>query len=150
MNQDHPIQRFQYEDIGPKTISYLAEGLYPDARDPIREYIQNAVDANAANVALSVSDDSIIIENNGDGMDTNDLWRSLRIAISEKDPEKNVGYKGIGIYSGLLISQQMVIYSRKQGMCTLLTMDFNRMREMMETDNSLPEVINETTNSSIN
>ena len=145
MNQDHPIQRFQYEDIGSKTISYLAEGLYPDARDPIREYIQNAVDANATNVALSISDDSIIIENNGNGMDINDLWLSLRIALSEKDPEKNVGYKGIGIYSGLLISKQMVIYSRKQGMCTLLTMDFNRMREMMETDKSLPEVINETT-----
>ena len=52
---------FKFEDIGQKTISFLAEGLYRDARDPIREYIQNAVDANATDAALMVTDDSVIV-----------------------------------------------------------------------------------------
>ena len=45
MNESSTDQKFEYEDIGPKTISYLTEGLYPDARDPIREYVQNAVES---------------------------------------------------------------------------------------------------------
>ena len=36
MNENNKQQKFEYEDIGPKTILYSAEGLYPDARDPIR------------------------------------------------------------------------------------------------------------------
>ena len=42
MNESNTNQQFEYEDIGPKTISYLVEETYPDARDPIRVYIQNA------------------------------------------------------------------------------------------------------------
>ena len=142
MNENNKNQQFKYEDIGPKIISYLAEGLYPDARDPIREYVQNAVDAKATEVALSVSGDSITVENNGEGMDTNDLWQSLQIARSGKDPDKDVGYKGIGIYSGLLISQQMVIKSRKNGVCTQLFLDFEKIRDLTDQNLGIPDVIN--------
>ena len=65
-----------------------------------REYVQNAVDAKATEVAISVSGNSITVENDGEGMDANDFWQSLQIARSGKDPDKDVGYKGIGIYSG--------------------------------------------------
>ena len=84
MNESNTNQQFKYEDIGPKTILYLAEGLYPDARDPIREYVQNAVDAKATEVALLVSGDSITIENNGQGMDTNDFWRFIANLLYQK------------------------------------------------------------------
>ena len=73
MNESNTKQQIEFEDVGPKTIPYLAEGLYPDPRDPIREYVQNAVDAKATDVAILVSGDSITIENNGEGMDSNDL-----------------------------------------------------------------------------
>ena len=145
MNESSTDQKFKFEDIGPKTISYLTEGLYPDARDPIREYVQNAVDARATEVALSVSGDSITIENNGQGMDTNDFGRSWRIAISDKDPNKDVGYKGIGIYSGMLISQKVTIKSRKNGMCSQLLLDFEKMGDLIDQNLSLPEVINGAT-----
>lgn len=138
------IENFKSEDIGPKIISYMAEGLYPDARDPIREYIQNAVDAKATEVALEISEDSITIENNGEGMDASDLRRLLRIAISDKDPRKNVGYKGIGIYSGLLISQQLIIKSKKSGICAQLQLDFEKMRDLVKVAESVPDVINAT------
>ena len=142
MNESNTNQQFKYEDIGPKTILYLAEGLYPDARDPIREYVQNAVDAKATEVALLVSGDSITIENNGEGMDSDDFWRSLKIAISEKDPDKDVGYKGIGIYSGMLISQKVTIKSRKDGVCSQLLLNFEEMRDQINQNLSLPDVIN--------
>ena len=142
MDDSSTDQQFKYEDIGPKTILYLAEGLYPDARDPIREYVQNAVDAIATEVALSVSGNSITIENNGQGMDTNDLQQSLRIARSEKDPDKDVGYKGIGIYSGMLISQKLTIKSRKDGVCSQLLLNFEKMRDQIDQNLGLPDVIN--------
>ena len=145
MNESSTNQKFGYEDIGAKTISYLTEGLYPDARDPIREYVQNAVDAKATDVALSVSGDSIIIENNGQGMDINDLRRSRRISISDKDPIKDVGYKGIGIYSSMLISQKVAIKSRKNGRCSQLLLNFEKMGELTNQNLSLPEVINGST-----
>ena len=44
MNESSTSQQFEYEDIGQKIISYIAERLYPDTRDPIREYVQNAVE----------------------------------------------------------------------------------------------------------
>ena len=145
MNESSTDQKFEFEDIGPKTISYLAEGLYPDLRDPIREYVQNGVDAKATDVAILVSGNSITIENNGQGMDTNDLRHSLRIAISEKDPIKDVGYKGIGIYSGMLISQKVTIKSRKNDMCSQLILNFNKMGDLIDQNLSLPEVINGAT-----
>ncbi len=145
MNDSTAIRTFKYEDIGSKTISYLAEGLYPDARDPIREYVQNAVDAEAAEVAILISGRSIVIENNGNGMDVDDLSRSLQIAISDKDPVTNVGYKGIGIYSGLLIAEKLTIRSRKNNFCSQLTLNFEQMRELIDEELALPDVINQTT-----
>ena len=139
------IQRFQFENIGSKTISYLAEGLYPDARDSIREYVQNAVDGKATQVIIYVSNDSIVIENDGEGMDEYDLSKSLRIAISEKDPDKNIGYKGIGIYSGLIMSQKMVIKTRKGNVFSQLSLDFGGMGRLIDQNASLPDVINKST-----
>ena len=135
-------REFSYTDIGPNTILFLAEGLYRDARDPIREYIQNGVDAGAEDTAVIVSKDSIIIENNGSGMDSADLWDSLRIAISDKDPIKDAGYKGIGIYSGLLIARKLTIRSRKQNACVQLVLDFDRMRQFIFQKCPFPEIIN--------
>ena len=145
MNESNTKQQIEFEDVGPKTIPYLAEGLYPDPRDPIREYVQNAVDAKATDVAILVSGDSITIENNGEGMDSNDLWHSLRIAISDKDPKKDVGYKGIGIYSGMLISQKVTIKSRKNNMCSQLLLNFEKMSDLIDQNLSLPDVINGST-----
>ncbi len=144
MNTDREFEKFESEHIGPKIISYMAEGLYPNACDPIREYVQNAVDAGATDVALHISNDSIIIENNGEGMDSSDMWRLLRIAISDKDPEKDVGYKGIGIYSGLFISQKLIINSKKHGGCAKLLVDFKHMRNLINEANNIPDVINES------
>ena len=142
MNMHNTDQNFTFEDIGAQAISSLAEGLYPDARDPIREYVQNAVDAKATIVALSVSGESITIENDGQGMDPDDLQQALQIAISKKDPNKDVGYKGIGIYSGMLISQKMTIKSRKNGMCSQLLLNFEKMNDLIRLNSNIPEVIN--------
>ena len=142
MNMHNTDQNFTFEDIGAQAISSLAEGLYPNARDPIREYVQNAVDAKATIVALSVSGESITIENDGQGMDPDDLQQALQIAISKKDPNKDVGYKGIGIYSGMLISQNMTIKSRKNGMCSQLLLNFEKMNDLIRLNSNIPEVIN--------
>jgi HSP90 family molecular chaperone len=41
-------------DIGAEVISILTRGMYPDPRDAVREYIQNAVDAGANKVNVKV------------------------------------------------------------------------------------------------
>lgn len=138
------MREFSYTDIGPNTISFLAAGLYPDARDPIREHIQNAVDAQATETSITILEDSIVIENNGAGMDSDDIWDSLRIAISDKDPDKHVGYKGIGFYSGLLIARRMIIKSRKNNACVQLILDFDSMRQIIKQKRPFPDVINDS------
>ena len=45
MIESSTSQQFEYEDIGPKTKSYIEEILYPDTRNPIREYVQDAVES---------------------------------------------------------------------------------------------------------
>lgn len=95
--------------IGSAVLLHLTSGLYPDPRDPIREYIQNSVDSGASQVVVRIEDDRLIIEDNGTGMTKASLQAALNIAISTKVPNENVGYKGIGIYSALTYAESLRI-----------------------------------------
>lgn len=125
-------------DIGAEIISILTKGMYRDPRDAVREYIQNAVDAQSKNIEVKVRTNSIVIQDYGIGMNYDILRRAVRLGISDKNPTKNVGFMGIGIYSAFHLCERLDIYSMgSQGNPNKLTMDFSKMRMVLERQKEL-------------
>jgi len=119
-------------DIGAEIISIITKGMYPDPKDAIREYIQNGIDAGAQEMSVKVRQDSIVINDNGTGMDRDILRKAVRVGVSDKNPTKDVGFMGIGIYSSFHLCNEMSIYSRgSKDIPNLLVMDFGKMKSIL-------------------
>ncbi len=101
-------------DIGGEILSILTRGMYSDPRDALREYIQNGVDARADTIDVQVLHDTIVIEDNGRGMDQSTLRNAARVGVSEKLPGQDVGFMGIGIYSSFHLCNRLTIYTRTE------------------------------------
>ena len=43
--------------------------MCPDPKDALREYVQNGVDADAKNINIKIRQNSIIVDDDGYGMD---------------------------------------------------------------------------------
>jgi hypothetical protein len=120
-------------DIGAEIISILTKGMYFDPRDALREYVQNAIDANAQNIGIKIRGNSIVVEDDGCGMDEETMRKAVRIGISDKNPNVDVGFRGIGIYSSFHLCENLCIYSRPKtdNIPYLLSFDFKKMREIL-------------------
>lgn len=125
-------------DIGAEIISILTRGMYPDPRDAVREYIQNAVDAKAPDVSVKIRIDSVVVDDNGVGMNQATLRKAIRVGISDKNPAKSVGFMGIGIYSAFHLCNRLEIYSRgSENIPNRLTMDFGGMKALLKEQKDL-------------
>lgn len=123
------LQRF---DIGGEIISIITRGMYPDPRDAVREYIQNSIDAKASIVDVKIRQDSIVIQDNGGGMNHEMLRKAVRVGVSEKNPSKDVGFMGIGIYSAFHLCDKLDIYTRgSENIPNKLSMNFGAMKEIL-------------------
>ena len=87
---------FKKEDIGGELLPILTTGLYRNKLDTLREYVQNAIDANCAHIELSIDPDTIMVADDGVGMTFDEAKTAIKLGISEKSPLKNVGFRGIG------------------------------------------------------
>lgn len=120
-------------DIGAEIISIITKGMYPDPKDALREYIQNGVDAHAKKMSVKVRQESIVVEDDGIGMDFDTLRKAIRIGISDKSPTKNVGFMGIGIYSSFHLCDKLTIFSRgSKDIPNKLEMNFGKMKLILE------------------
>jgi hypothetical protein len=121
-------------DIGAEIISILTKGMYPDPCDALREYVQNGIDANAKNIEIKIRGDSIVVEDDGCGMDEDTIKKALRIGISDKTPNVDVGFRGIGIYSSFHLCDSLHIYSKSKSNSGphLLSFNFKKMREILQ------------------
>jgi hypothetical protein len=125
-------------DIGAEIISILTKGMYRDPRDAVREYIQNSVDAHSKDIEVKVRPNSIIVQDYGIGMNWDILRAAVRLGISDKNPAKNVGFMGIGIYSAFHLCDRLDIYSiGTKEIPNKLSMDFSKMRTELETQRDL-------------
>lgn len=125
-------------DIGGEIISILTKGMYPNPLDALREYVQNAVDANANNVSIRIKQSLAIIEDDGIGMNNITLRKALRLGVSDKNPAEDVGFMGIGIYSAFHLCDQLHIYSRMENNSPyLLIIDFKGMKKVLEEEKKL-------------
>ncbi len=73
------MQDFIPIQIDKSHLSTIGERLYTQSLDLIRELVANAYDADATTVKIKAGDDSIIVEDNGSGMDKEGLKQYLTI-----------------------------------------------------------------------
>lgn len=115
---------FTIDDIGARLLANLARGIY-NHEAVLREYVQNAGDAyhdlprvpDDAEINIRIVDDNTVtIQDNGIGMDEQDIKASKRIAVSPKSrQEGRAGFRGIGIWAGFQACSQLEIETSKLG-----------------------------------
>lgn len=81
----------------------------------VTEVIANALDAGASTIALAVqpADAAIAIVDDGRGMLRRELARYHDIATSAKRRGDGIGFAGVGIKLGLLVSREVVTETRR-------------------------------------
>lgn len=142
-------------EIGAELLDILSRGIYSDAKDAIREYVQNGVDAQATRITITVRGPSATIRDDGTGMDWDTLRRARRLGISDKSPRIHVGFRGIGIYAAFGMCETMRITTRQADTNELLHLEirFGDMRRILEQERiskdklgvGLPELLRDFT-----
>lgn len=117
------------KNIGAPLLDSLAGGLYSKL-EVFREYVQNAVDSyvdfqrstglvpqNTVQVWVDSHNAALHIKDDGIGMDWDDINTAKSIAVSPKLARFNefVGFRGLGIWSGLSACEQLVLTTTKVG-----------------------------------
>jgi hypothetical protein len=102
-------------------IITIGERLYTESIEFIREIVNNAYDADATLVEITVSEDSIEIRDNGTGMDKEGLKQYFNIGSQQKlyaskSPvykRDRIGQFGIGKFASLSACERFEILTRK-------------------------------------
>ena len=123
-------------EVGAELLEILSTGLYSDARDAIREYAQNGIDAGATTVLVTVDGPRVVVRDDGTGMDQDTLLKARRFGMSEKTSLLHVGYRGIGVYSAFGMCETLTIRTKQEGDGELISLqfDFGQMRQLLERD----------------
>ena len=123
-------------EVGAELLEILSTGLYSDARDAIREYAQNGIDAGATTILVTVDGPRVVVRDDGTGMDQDTLVKARRFGMSEKTSLLHVGYRGIGVYSAFGMCDTLTITTKQEGEGVLISLqfDFGRMRQLLERD----------------
>lgn len=102
--------------IGGRLLETITAGLYNNNLNCLREYVQNSIDAGAKNIEIYFENgnQNLIILDDGAGMSREDLAKkALSIGKSDKT-EKNAGWRGLGIWSGVPACERIVIITKKK------------------------------------
>lgn len=119
--------RFQVDS----RLAQLLSQEYTSSERALKELVDNAWDADAEAVDIHLpepmSDDPIVIRDNGTGMTSGELERHYlyiaadrRSARGDRTPLKQrlvKGRKGIGKFAGLMVASEMELQTRARGSC---------------------------------
>ena len=102
-------------------IITIGERLYTESIEFIRELVNNAYDADATEVKITVKKDSVEIDDNGTGMDRKGLVQYFNIGSQYKLQESKspifkrdrIGQFGIGKFATLAACQRFEVLTRK-------------------------------------
>jgi len=137
-------QKQQTEElVYAAAVLILSQDLYPRKLEVIREYIQNASDAldeyrsvaeyigdrSEPLIKMSIQGRSLLVFDNGIGMDEEEIEKLKRIAYSEKKTGEEAGYKGIGRLAGIAVADKLKISSTSYGSNRLHHFEF-RAKDM--------------------
>jgi molecular chaperone HtpG len=132
--------------IGSRILDVLTTGMYPDALDAIREYIQNSFDAirraecaqilepNFGEIVVTIDAENreVTIRDNGIGLPMSDAPTSLlSIGASKKKIGDDAGFRGIGRLAGLAYCDKLIFTtaSEDEPVQTELTFDAAAIRQ---------------------
>lgn len=116
--------------FGANLIENLTTGLYKNALNVFREYIQNSCDAidkaidlgfirreeSKVEITIEPNNRRITIEDNGTGISVQEFRRIMTdIASSDKNLDKDRGFRGIGRLCGLAYCRELVFRSTFKG-----------------------------------
>jgi hypothetical protein len=154
MGETIPVP-MENKGIGGELLNILSKGLYTNPLDAIREYVQNSIDANAEEVQIQITGNSVWVMDYGDGMNREQILQSREFGVSRKSIENNVGFRGIGIYSGFDLCERLIVRSKRlqEDFEHVLEFQFGDMRRKLEESRldpdrpiiSLPELLSENT-----
>lgn len=101
-------------------LLHLLEDLrdaYPGALEDtiLTEIIANALDSGASRIVMDVnpSAGTLMVRDNGSGMQRKDLARYHDIASSTKRRGQGIGFAGVGIKLGLLVCQEVLTETKR-------------------------------------
>lgn len=125
------MQEFIPIQIDKSHLSTIGERLYTQSLDLIRELVANAYDADATKVKIRVDESSIVVEDDGQGMDKEGLRQYLTIGsnfkkqnpLSSKFKRVRIGEFGIGKFAVLSICDRFEIFTKSQNYSATLIFD---------------------------
>lgn len=147
---------FEYKiNIDKNILRLLGSQLYGDTPSIISELVQNAYDADAKNVWITINtgtNPSIIVKDDGIGMTSNEINnRFLNIGQNrrEKHPlspsgRRVLGRKGIGKLAVFSLAKVIDVISRKKDLIAACRMDFDKItRHNKEPEDIADDVVND-------
>lgn len=126
--------------FGGFILETLTIGMYGEARNAIREYIQNgfdsiqrardlkqlAKDAGKITIAMAADKKSLVIRDDGAGLPAASAVKTLtRIGASSKKHTKNAGFRGIGRLAGIVFCDKLTFVTKAKGERKLTTVMFD-------------------------
>ena len=138
--------KYTNESIGSKLIETITSGLYDGNRNCLREYVQNGIDAKASNILIYFENkNNLIIRDDGSGMNKAELEKALSVGVSNKS-EDDIGWRGIGIWSGVPACKKIVILTKKRGKEKLrVEIDNDVLRKGSAINNPFLEILEQAT-----
>lgn len=129
---------------GARIVEALTSGIYDGNSNCIREYIQNSVDSGATVIKIDHlnNESDIRIRDNGSGMSREELENALQFGYSNKSGS-DVGWRGIGAYSGVPNFRKIHINSKKKGSQTKIhiTIHCDKIRDGYLLKGTLNEIL---------
>ena len=134
--------------FGGFILETLTIGMYGEARNAIREYIQNgfdsiqrardlrhlAKDGGKITITMAADKKSLIIRDDGAGLPALSAVKTLtRIGASTKKHTKNAGFRGIGRLAGIVFCDKLTFVTKAKGerKQTMVVFDAKAMRGAM-------------------
>jgi len=125
------VQEFIPVTIDKSHITTIGERLYAESIEFVRELVNNAYDADATLVEVQVSDDTIEIKDNGNGMHKEGLAQYFNIGSQEKlhSPKSpvygrdRIGQFGIGKFASLAACRRFEIITKKNDFVARIIFD---------------------------
>jgi hypothetical protein len=123
--------------VNKSHILTIGERLYEQSIELIRELVNNAYDADATRVDVTVSGKEIVIRDNGEGMDIKGLQQYFNVGSEEKlmNPtsprfgRNRIGQFGIGKFASLAAASRFEITTQKDDFAARVVFDKARWIE---------------------
>ncbi len=109
-------------------------------------YVQNCIDSTAKRIDVYFENRStLVVKDNGVGMNKEELTKALQLGKSAKT-ENEIGWRGIGLWSGVPTCRKIVIITKKQQNPKIrIEIDADRLRQQYTAPIPATKVLSEVT-----